>query len=52
MSKISHDVERLKAKHTVLQLLNREFLNIAHDYQQHCFQELLEPKVCCLLVIA
>ncbi len=43
---ISQAIERLKAKHTALHLLNQKFLDMAHKYRHHCFQEMLEPKVC------
>lgn len=44
---ISQAIEQLKAKHTALHLLNQDFLDIAHEYRHHCFQEMLEPKVFC-----
>lgn len=44
---ISQAIERLKAQHTALHLLNQDFLDIAHEYRHHCFQEMLEPKVFC-----
>lgn len=39
-------IKKLRAKYTALQALNQEFLGLAHQYQLHCFREMLEPKVC------
>lgn len=45
MCSISHTIDKLKAKHTALQILNRDFLDLAHRYQLYCFRETLEPRV-------
>ena len=45
LCRISHTIDKLRAKHTALQALNRDFLDMAHEYQLYCFREMLEPKV-------
>ena len=50
-SEISYAIDQLKTEHAALQRLNHDFLHIADEYQHHCFQEMLEPKVRCLLFL-
>ena len=45
LSEISKTIDRLKAKYSALQELNREFLELAHLYHICCFREMLEPTV-------
>ncbi|MCJ1471754.1 hypothetical protein MMC13_000394 [Lambiella insularis] len=42
---VSYAIDQLKAKHTALHVLNQEFMDLANQYELHCFREMLELKV-------